>query len=93
MINTENNTIMLIGKTYRNDNDSISLIIPSEFAKKLDIENSKVLIYLLENDYGDRYSNNSIFFMVVSSLTGIILILQFFIATESGIHLLLTDII
>jgi len=37
---------MQIGKTYRIDNDSISLIIPSEFAKKLDIENSKVSVFI-----------------------------------------------
>jgi hypothetical protein len=36
MINTGKNTIMLIGKTHRNDDRSATLIIPKELVKKLD---------------------------------------------------------
>ncbi len=40
---------MLIGKTIRNDYDNYtSLVIPKEFAKKLDIENSKVSMSLID---------------------------------------------
>jgi hypothetical protein len=37
------------------DSNSTALIIPPEFAKKLDIENSKVLMFLLDDSGGNRY--------------------------------------
>jgi hypothetical protein len=58
MINTEDNTDILIGITYRNNDDhdnSTSLTIPSEFAKELDIENSKVSLSILEDCEGEKH--------------------------------------
>lgn len=43
----------LIGRTNRNDNNSISITIPKVAAKELDL-GSKVMISLLEDRYGDR---------------------------------------
>ncbi len=46
----------LIEKTIRNiDNSSTALIIPKEFAKELDIENSKVMMYLLKDFDGNKH--------------------------------------
>ncbi|MDN5867866.1 MAG: hypothetical protein L0H55_10775, partial [Candidatus Nitrosocosmicus sp.] len=48
--------VTLIGKTIRNiDNDSTALIIPQEFAKELDIENSMVSMFLMDRLFGNRY--------------------------------------
>ncbi len=45
----------LIGKTIRDiDNNLTALVIPKEFARKLDIENSKVMISLLGNNGGTK---------------------------------------
>lgn len=60
MGNTEENdygdSVMSIGKTIRdNDNNSTALIIPNEFAKSLDIENSKVLMSMLNDFDGNRH--------------------------------------
>ncbi len=50
----ESNT--LVGRTCRNDYDgSIALSIPKEFAEKLKIENSKVLVSLMEDYLGTKY--------------------------------------
>lgn len=43
----------IIGRTYRNDENSISITIPKEAANGLDL-GSKVMISLLENRDGDR---------------------------------------
>jgi hypothetical protein len=46
----------LFGKTIRDiDNNSTASVIPMEFAKELDIENSKVLMFLLDDAGGNRY--------------------------------------
>jgi hypothetical protein len=52
----ENNILKsrLIGKTIRDiGNNSIALVIPKEFARELDIENSKVSMFLLK-DFDDN---------------------------------------
>ena len=50
----ESNT--LVGRTCRNDYDgSTALSIPKEFAEKLKIENSKVLVSLMEDYDGAIY--------------------------------------
>lgn len=54
MSNIEGNIVTLIGKTYRNDNDSLSLTIPKEFAKELELGDSKVLMSVVENFDGER---------------------------------------
>jgi hypothetical protein len=36
MGNTENHVVTLIGKTYRNDDNPVSLTIPKEVANQLD---------------------------------------------------------
>ncbi len=48
-----NNIDMLIGKTYRNNTNSTILTIPKEFARKLEIEDSKVMLCIMETDRGD----------------------------------------
>ncbi len=46
----------LIGKTIRDiDNNSTALVIPMEFAKELDIENSKVTMFLLNDFDGNKH--------------------------------------
>lgn len=46
----------LIGKTIRDiDNNSTALIIPKEFAKELDIKNSKVSMSLLDDFGGNKH--------------------------------------
>ena len=59
MSNTKENygdNVKLIGKTIRDDDsNSTALIIPKEFAKALDIENSKVSILLLNDFSGNRH--------------------------------------
>ncbi len=45
----------LIGRTYRNDDTSTILIIPTELDKHLQIENSKVDISLFDDFGGNRY--------------------------------------
>lgn len=46
---------MLIGKTSRDDNSDFTyLVIPKEVAKELDIENSKVSLFLLDDFYGNN---------------------------------------
>ncbi len=49
----ENNGVMLIGRTYRNDDKPTLLIIPTKLAKNLQIENAKVSMSLLD-DFGDN---------------------------------------
>ena len=52
----ENDSGMLIGKTIRDvDDNSTTLIIPSEFDKEMDIENSKLLISLLYGFDGNKH--------------------------------------
>ena len=55
--NGENvDSVTLIGKTIKdNDNNSTALVISSEFAKELDMENSKVSMSLLYDSDGNRY--------------------------------------
>ncbi len=57
MINSVNgineNIDMLIGKTYRNNTNSTILTIPKEFARKLEIEDSKVMLCIMETDCGE----------------------------------------
>ncbi len=58
MSNIEENdygdSILSIGKTIRDkENNSIALIIPNELAKELDIENSKVSMFLLDDFSGN----------------------------------------
>lgn len=59
MDNTEENDengVTLIGRTIRDDNkNSTALIIPKEFVRLMDIENSKVSMSVLEDFEGDRY--------------------------------------
>ncbi len=56
MRNIEHDDVPLIGKTIRdNDKNSTALIIPKQFARLLDIENSKVTISLLDDFIGNRY--------------------------------------
>ncbi len=46
----------LIGKTIRDiDNNLTALVIPKEFAKELNIENSKVSMCLLNDFDGNKY--------------------------------------
>lgn len=50
------NSVTYVGKTIRDtDNNSTALIIPTEFAKELDIENSNVIISILNDFYGKRH--------------------------------------
>ena len=44
-----------IGRTYSNSDNSLTLTIPKEFAKELDIENSKVSMFLLDDFQGNRH--------------------------------------
>ena len=44
---------MLIGKTYRNNTKSTILTIPKEYARKLEIEDSKVMLCIMETDCGE----------------------------------------
>ncbi len=56
MSNTEGDSVTSIGRTCRNEHDnSTTLTIPKEFAEKLKIENSKVLVSLLEDHEGINY--------------------------------------
>ncbi len=56
MINTEDNNDILIGTTCRNDDDkTTSLTIPKEFARKLEIENTKVSMSLVNDCEGNRH--------------------------------------
>lgn len=46
----------LIGKTIKDiDNNSTALVIPKEYVKELDIENSKISMSLLDDFSGNRY--------------------------------------
>ncbi len=54
MIDNINNTVNVIGKTSRNDDDSETMVIPKQFAQKLGFENSKVIITLVENYHGGK---------------------------------------
>jgi len=42
--NNDDKSLVLYGRTYSSDDNSITLIIPKQFAKELDIENCKVSI-------------------------------------------------
>ncbi len=56
MGNSEEEFNTLIERTHRNDYDgSTELSIPKEFAKALDIENSRVLMSLLDDFSGNRH--------------------------------------
>lgn len=59
MSNTKENDaegIPRIGKTIRDiENNSTALIIPNEFAKGIDIENSKVSMFLLDDFQGNKH--------------------------------------
>jgi hypothetical protein len=44
-----------VGRTYSNSGNSLTLTIPKEFAKGLDIENSKVSMSFLDDIIGNRY--------------------------------------
>ena len=56
MGNSESESNTLVGRTCRNDNDDSTLLsIPKEFAEKLKIENSKVLVSLMEDYDGAIY--------------------------------------
>ena len=50
---TNKNIDMLIGKTYRNNTNSTIMTIPKEFARKLEIEDSKVMLCIMETDCGE----------------------------------------
>ncbi len=46
----------LLGKTIRDiDNSSTALVIPMEFAKELDIENTNVTIFMLNDFDGNKH--------------------------------------
>jgi hypothetical protein len=47
--------VTIIGRTYRNDDMSTILIIPTELAKQLQIENSKVSMSLLDGFGGIKH--------------------------------------
>ncbi len=50
------NVVPLVGNIIRDDdNNSTALIIPKEFVRALDIENSKVLMSLLDDFHGNRH--------------------------------------
>ncbi len=53
----EIDSVIFIGKTIKinDDNYSTSLIIPKEISEELDIENSKVLMSVLEDCDGDKH--------------------------------------
>ncbi len=52
----DDTNVILIGKTIRdNEDNSTALIIPKEFTRALDIENSKVSISLLDDFHGNRH--------------------------------------
>lgn len=52
--NIQDDTI--IGKTIKSiDDNSTALIIPQEFAKELNIENSMVSMFLIDGLFGKRY--------------------------------------
>ena len=54
--NADDNSITFIGRTQQNENDnSTSLVIPLELAKELDIENSKISIFLLYDYEGSKH--------------------------------------
>lgn len=56
MSNSKAESNTLVGRTCRNDYDgSTALSIPKEFAEKLKIENSKVLVSLIEDYDGANY--------------------------------------
>lgn len=46
---------ILIGRTYSNPDNSLTLTIPKEFAKGSGIENSKVTMFLLDDFEGNRH--------------------------------------
>lgn len=49
----------LIGETIRDtDNNSTALVIPKEFAKELNIESSKVSMFLLDDFSGQQASGS-----------------------------------
>jgi hypothetical protein len=58
-----NGSVILYGRTYRSDSDddnddggdAITLTIPKEIAKELDIENCKVSITVLQNFNGRKH--------------------------------------
>jgi hypothetical protein len=45
----------LIGRTYRNEDHYITRTIPTEFARALDIENSKVPMFLLKDSDDNKH--------------------------------------
>jgi hypothetical protein len=49
--------IPILGKTIRdiNDGNSTALVIPKEFAKELQIENSKVSMSLIKDTNGNKH--------------------------------------
>ena len=52
----DGDSVLMIGKTNKNDDDNTTyLVIPNEFAKALDIENSRVSMSLLDDCDGDRH--------------------------------------
>ncbi len=57
---------VLVGKTIRDiDNNSTALVIPMEFAKELDIENSKVSLSLLKDFDGNKHLVVSKYYMEI----------------------------
>jgi hypothetical protein len=52
-VNSDDDDVMSIGRTYRKNDKSTILVIPNELAKRLQIENSMVSMYLLD-DYDDN---------------------------------------
>lgn len=55
MGNANNCIVTFIGKTCRNDDDTTSILIPTDFANEINIGNSKVLISLFENDCNEKF--------------------------------------
>lgn len=54
--NDNDENVRLIGKTLRDvDDNSIALIIPKVFARKLQIENSKVSMSLFDDFSGNKH--------------------------------------
>lgn len=47
--------VTFIGRTYRNDDQTTSLMIPTDLAKDLQIENSKVSISIIDGLDGNRH--------------------------------------
>lgn len=54
MNSIKNNTEMLFGKTHTNNTNSTSITIPREFSKKLGLQNSKVIMYLINSNGMDH---------------------------------------